>query len=738
MPAAGTRRTTRVFGMKGADSARVLRSGRRLWPESGEVKTKRANDGDDWPPAKAAKLDATSPRGTSKAKREDSRTEERKSVERKKEHEAVVNRKFGIVYQRRRRRLSTGILEDSRRKESDCCSVLAVVVSPCAGTSGSFSRLLASLLRYATRVRVSPLELLSFFLCEPIHGAFASRGMQFVKGPPAVKIGICQFFEIMELPLFSVDFSAVPLYFEYLHSAMLLKPVFRSFFLVHNPINVLSDVEDDEADDDLPVYQNEQQTFKRELSEAATDTPDVIVIDDCLSLPSSVKATRVAGRNGQYRNILNSRGIQKRRSSLRKRKVRNPSMLSSRRSNGTVSSDLMGGRKSNSQLSGVTPSKKLRSLANGSATGSLEEASSATVDSKERLDSSLCSANLLVTELDQCYRVEGAMVTLEMSAPTEWVLTVKKDGLTRCTFKAEKVMRPSLSNRFTHAIMYQLDNGWKLEFANRQDWNVFKDLYKECSDRNMPATATRFIPVPGVREVSSYAETNSFPFHRPDAYISAIGDELTRAMTRTAANYDMDSEDEEWLEKFNNQFQDHVSEDNFELIIDALEKVYYCNPDDSLDEKSAANGCLDLGSKEVVEAVYNYWTRKRKQKRSFLLRVFQGHQSKRAPLIPKPLLRKRRSFKRQPSQFGRGNQPSVLKAIAAEQDALEENAMLRIEQAKTSANISMELAVQKRKMAQVLAQNADLATYKATMLIRIAEAALAAESVDAAAEYFLD
>jgi len=77
-------------------------------------------------------------------------------------------------------------------------------------------------------------------------------------------------------------------------------------------------------------------------------------------------------------------------------------------------------------------------------------------------------------------------------------------------------------------------------------------------------------------------------------------------------------------------------------------------------------------------------------------------------------------------------------AFAAEQDAMEENAMLRIEEAKANANMSMELAIHKRRRAQSLAQNADLATYKATMLIRIAEAALGAESVDDAAAYFLD
>ncbi|KAK7392995.1 hypothetical protein VNO78_21445 [Psophocarpus tetragonolobus] len=728
MPAAGMRRTTRVFGMKGAETARVLRSGRRLWPESGEAKPKRPHDGDEWsaPNSKAAKPDhgghVATPRGAVAAKEVvlDARG-------------GGVSRRWGLVYRRRPKK------EGSGRSLRVCWCVFSVVVSPCAGKSGWFLRLLASVVRYVSRVRVSQRKMVEFFTSDTVRGAFASNGMRFVKGPPLEKTGICRFFGVKEfVPSFSVDFSAVPPCFEYLHSAMFLKSMFRSFFLVHNPINVHSDFEDIESDDDLLEYQNENQISSTILKSEPSETGAITSDNDSLPLHSSVKViTRSAGRNGQYRNVLNSRGIQKRRSSLRKRKARSPSTMTLRR-NGAVASDLTGSRKDNSQLSVVTSNKKLRAVANGSTTGSLKEASSAIVDLKERRDSSSCSANLLVLERDQCNRVEGVIVTLEMSAPKEWHLTVKKDGFTKCTFKAEKVMRPCSSNRFTHSTMFSLDNGWKLEFTNRQEWNAFKDLYKKCSEHNIPASTAKFIPVPGVREVSSYAENSSFPFHRPDAYISAVGDELTRAMTRATANYDMDSEDEEWLKKFNNEFQVPVSEDNFELIIDALEKIYYCNPDDSFDEKSAANGCQDLGSKEVVEAVYNYWMRKRKQKRSLLLRVFQGHQSKRAPLIPKPLLRKRRSFKRQPSQFGRGNQPSVLKAFAAEQVAMEENAMLRIEEAKANANMSMELAINKRKRAQSLAQNADLATYKATMLIRIAEAALAAESVDDAAAYFLD
>ena len=78
-------------------------------------------------------------------------------------------------------------------------------------------------------------------------------------------------------------------------------------------------------------------------------------------------------------------------------------------------------------------------------------------------------------------------------------------------------------------------------------------------------------------------------------------------------------------------------------------------------------------------------------------------------------------------------------AFVAEQDAVEEkNAILKVEQAKVSANESKELAIQKRRRAQSLMENADLAIYKATMLLRIAEAAQAGESVNDLAGYFLD
>ncbi|OMO53916.1 hypothetical protein COLO4_36634 [Corchorus olitorius] len=44
------------------------------------------------------------------------------------------------------------------------------------------------------------------------------------------------------------------------------------------------------------------------------------------------------------------------------------------------------------------------------------------------------------------------------------------------------------------------------------------------------------------------------PFHIPELHITFDGDEVSRAVAKRKANYDMDSEDEEWLKQFNYEF----------------------------------------------------------------------------------------------------------------------------------------------------------------------------------------
>lgn len=66
---------------------------------------------------------------------------------------------------------------------------------------------------------------------------------------------------------------------------------------------------------------------------------------------------------------------------------------------------------------------------------------------------------------------------------------------------------------------------------------------------------------------------------------------------------------------------------------------------------------------------------------------------------------------------------------AAKLEAWEEqNVILRVKEAKALADASVEIAMSKRRRAQVLAENADLAVYKAMVSRRIAQAMKVAES----------
>lgn len=791
MPSVGMRRTTRVFGVvKGVDGgARVLRSGRRLWPESGDGKIRKPADGEVWfklvkNPGNGDGLGCKKPgwaNGGGKrvaafqAGSDNRKTEVLNQRESTAKVSNGVDKLFGIVYRRKRKRnvsrsggeFSFGdsdrmfgirFVRRQRRKVDGDGRLVVPMERPmlavaCGnGGCGFAGRLLFSVFRSMRTMRLSLTQLSAFLSSEPIAGAYASCGIRFLRDPPITRgPGICNVFGAMEhIPLFSVDFSAVPLCFMYMHYRMLLRFKCRPFVVVNSLIDadtdgdVMTDSEEDESHEHSVCIPS-----KEDISECTTSVIDsskcknmaheVQSVENKVVLHPSVRALKLAGRT-QYRNGLNYRDIQKRRSSLRRRRARNPSLA--------LVSDGISSRRSGTPFSSLSTNNKLRSSVQRSSARQDKEVDATPLSMRQDVDTSGCSANILVIESDRCYREEAVSVMLEISASREWLLAVKKDGLMRCTTKAEKIMRPCSCNRFTHAILWNLENGWKLEFHNRQDWLLFKDLYKECSDRNMLAPIVKNIPVPGVLEVLDYRNGNNTPFCRPDSYICVKGDEVSRAMARSTANYDMDSEDEKWLERFNNEcsteneHHQHVSEDTFELIVDAFEKACYFSPDDLPDEKAAANLCPDLGRSEVVGAVYNYWMRKRKQKRSVLVRFFQGHQVKKPPVIPKPLFRKRRSFKRQPSQlFGRGKTPSVLQAIAAEQDALEEEkgAALKVQEANASANKYMELAIRKRKRAQILMGNADLATYRATVAIRIAEAARLAESPDATTiSYFLD
>ncbi|GAB4855059.1 hypothetical protein Ancab_023641 [Ancistrocladus abbreviatus] len=809
MPSVGMRRSTRVFVPKTKDGeiVKVLRSGRRLWVDSsGDGILKGGKDVKEW----SRLTDTKSGRVVVNRKQngwhnepevmeidhEDDRDHPERVIVSELIYRAECGDKmYGKVYSRKRKRddvknsgfpANRGSAEGGRdkmyglhfvrrQKTGKICPEGSAIVRPCNNYSGvgefwggkvdigvhgvltivvetscarscRFASLLSSVLRHMTIADVGLLGLSAFLVSKPISRAFASCGINFFWNCGCIKnSGLCMIYGARHfIPLFAVHFAAVPVNFVHLHASLFFRSVRLSAVLLYsravdggNESTTGTDI-----DGHNPCINVQCVDCRNGVATSRNDDIGGMEVDLVFGA-AKVDCQNLSGRASSTTRV----GQKRRRRSLRTRRARNPSLLGLNRANGSLVPDRAACKKK-ANPSVVVNNHELRRSVRKSSASDIKVLKSTLIGLSEDIDSVCCAANILVVESDRCYRVEGANVMLETSASNEWVLSVKIGGLTRYCHKAQKEIKPTSSNRFSHAVIWAGENGWKLEFPNRKEWTIFKELYRVCGERNLvpPSPIVKVIPVPGVYEVDMPQVIGPAAFVRPDAYIKLNDDELSRALLRRTANYDMDSEDEEWLKNFNGELgddtSDHVAEETFELMVDAFEKALYCSPEDYSDEKAAVNLCLELGRREVVEGVHGYWLKKRKQKRAPLVRVFQSYQPRRPQVIAKPILRKKRSLKRQASmhaaQCGRGKERSVLKALAAEQNAKEEQtALLKVQEARASAKRSSEVAIIKRQRAQFLMGSADLAMYRAAMALSIAEAAQVAESHQAAG-HFLD
>ncbi|PWA77090.1 hypothetical protein CTI12_AA228100 [Artemisia annua] len=372
-----------------------------------------------------------------------------------------------------------------------------------------------------------------------------------------------------------------------------------------------------------------------------------------------VAVARPTRSNYQLRSgviVHRGTGIQKKqRSSLRSRRQRNPSIFGHLKSGGT--------KDDNGPFFPIKSNPEIHR----SIRRSFRDIKFRVAGFTQTLETPRCNANILVIESDRCYRESGAVVSLEMSGCRKCFLVVKRNGVERFRVQAGDVMKPCFCNRVTRAIIWPSgDESWRLEFPDRNDWSVFKELYRKCSERpaQVHASLASIIPVPRVNEVSGYADEKYSPFKLPDSYIRSTSDEVTRVLEKSVSVYDMDSDDDVWLNKFNTERDTPVDEDTFEKIIDAFERGIYGSPSDYSDVTVAVDRCLMLASKEVLEAVYGYWMAKRRKKRSPLVRVFQFYKPRKPERLNfKGVLRKKRSFRRRGSQTGRGKQLTFLNGI---------------------------------------------------------------------------
>ncbi|XP_011625969.1 uncharacterized protein LOC18441373 [Amborella trichopoda] len=380
----------------------------------------------------------------------------------------------------------------------------------------------------------------------------------------------------------------------------------------------------------------------------------------------------------------------------------------------------------NAMITPPQPISVLKTPQKRSGSEKFKEVKSAMEQLRQCLDSAICQANILIIECDKCYRESGAEIMLECSESKEWHVIVKMHGSTRYIIKAQaQEVRLSGSNRFTNALIWTGEKGWKLEFCDKRDWALFRELNKECYDRNMKAVLKE-IPIPGVHEVKGYNSNNCVLFERPSEYIMVRDDEPSRALMNEHIGYDMDTEDEEWLERLNiksseegQDCSDHISGETFEKIIHTFEKVAFMHLDDVFNESTGTSFCMDLGKKDMVAAIHAYWLRKRKRKNKSLVKVFEvykGPPRKRIPFIPKPYLRKKRSFKRTASTLGGWGKSTGFLGEPPNPEAEQ-----RVREATEAAVTALQAAMEKRKAAQMLMQIADLVVFRSIMATRIAE-----------------
>ncbi|CAM6086156.1 unnamed protein product [Calypogeia fissa] len=241
-----------------------------------------------------------------------------------------------------------------------------------------------------------------------------------------------------------------------------------------------------------------------------------------------------------------------------------------------------------------------------------------------------CTANVLITKSDRCIRETGATVELQLRHGNIYMLTVSIRGENQYALKADQPVATGTTNKFTHSMMWRGGKAWSLEFVDRKQWQLFKDLHEECFQRNARAASVRHIPIPGVKPIQECAHSGP-RYVRPSLkYIRQYEGEAEVAFASRIV-YDMDSEDEEWLNQVNSEklsargtrSRAKVDEDTLEKVIDKLEKTSFIRHQDAMSAEVVAELCQGLGSQEAVKAIHSYWSEKRRRKGMSLVRYFQ-------------------------------------------------------------------------------------------------------------------
>ncbi|PIN14210.1 Histone-lysine N-methyltransferase [Handroanthus impetiginosus] len=260
---------------------------------------------------------------------------------------------------------------------------------------------------------------------------------------------------------------------------------------------------------------------------------------------------------------------------------------------------------------------------------SLKRISEGSGNNQKSLESLTCIANVLVTDWDNGWRECGAHIVLEVADHNEWRLAVKVSGVTKYLYKVKHILQPGSTNRYSHAMMWKGGKDWVLEFPDRSQWMLFKEMHEECYNRNIRAASVKNIPIPGVHLVEEGDDYGTeVPFVRnPIKYFRQVQTDVDMAMDPSHTLYDMDSDDERWLMANRNCTDEHkyeeISEEFLEKALDMFEKVSYAQRRDNFTDTEIAELVTGRGSVEAAKVIYEHWRRKREKMGMPLIRHLQ-------------------------------------------------------------------------------------------------------------------
>ncbi|XP_051196001.1 uncharacterized protein [Lolium perenne] len=790
MPAVGARRSTRVFvppktNPRPQSAERVRRSGKRLAFSSSdntphshwlrwEPDTNAQQAADEQP--KPHPTPPVPPPPPERAFRAVYKRKRRQSLL-PDEGGTSLDRRFGIVFTRKSKRPKVapfhgaaaipcssssrdflsriGFLDTHFFTLGDGVAtrtgvLVALVDTSFPGSSPEFLRFLLPMMRWMRRSQWSRVRnLASFFLLSStaLVTMFASQGLHFVRlqRPIAVRAMLhCGWCELrgadrLQQPVLSLNFSALPSYFQGLHSVIALRSIYLPA-VIRRAMGFVGEAQEAYPRAHLEAHSGSPTPPLGDAAQPRGLVQDYVPLEQAAGVvvhgPRLKKhqRKRTSTRHPLSRHRLVARfpakAIAAKQGTMASQTVLKPALTDHKVSGEPVqpkpaleiSLDLLENMDDSDVSTPIGPNGMHKRCSFKSPTIERTNERLALSEVRQNIDTFQCKANLLIIQADRGWREEGALVMLEPSNSNGWCVAVKLHDVTRVSLKPSE-QRFYVVNRVTGAYVWQVEDGWKLEFPHKWDWLLFKELHIEGRERNSQG---KTIPIPGVNEVSDdMGGTVKVPFSRPEPdYIKTADDEVARALSRDSA-YDMDSEDEQWLIQLKHGASDrrstrqnNVSFEDFERIITLFEKDAYSNPEEANDVDQLLSRYPALGKGDNVLAIYQYWINKRYKKGTPLLKIFQGAPVRRGRLLQKSSVKKKRSFKRQRSQTGRGKPGFFL-----QDNAEEESALQRVVDAERAAKQATEKAVELRTRAQALMAKANLAAYKSVMALRIAEAA---------------